>query len=83
MLDVMSYDFTGRLESFDADFSELLRRFDAPDDLLSTVSEVVNPTTKMYHAAAFDRELADCVYEVYRADFEAFGYDRDSWLFDF
>ncbi len=29
----------------------------------------------MYHAAAFDRELADCVYEIYGADFEAFGYE--------
>ncbi len=43
----------------------------------------MNPTTKMYHAAAYDRELAWRVYKVYQEDFENFGYDRDSWLFDY
>ena len=27
--------------------------------------------------------LADRVYEMYRPDFEAYGYVLDSWLFDF
>jgi hypothetical protein len=32
-------------------------------------------------AAAYDHDLADVVYRSYQADFEAFSYERDSWLF--
>ena len=38
---------------------------------------------QIYHAAAYDRELASHVYGIYREDFETFGYDQDSWLFDY
>lgn len=51
--------------------------------ILSTVGEVMNPTTAMYDAAVYDRELADVVYRMYEPDFVAFGYERDSWLFDY
>ena len=83
MPDVIDYDFVGRVEEFQAHFTQVLRRLNASDDLVATISERVNPTVQIYHAAAYDRELADRVYEMYRGDFETFGYDRDSWLFDF
>jgi hypothetical protein len=61
----------------------VLRRLRAPDDVLATRTEVINPTTPMYHAAAYDRKLADRVYRMYEPDFTALGYERDSWLFDY
>lgn len=83
MTDLIAYDFVGRVETFQEDFRTLLLRLQAPERLLDTVAEVINPTTKMYHAAVYDHEFAACVYEMYKADFEAFDYHRDSWLFDY
>jgi len=80
---MIKYDFIGRMENFMQDFGQVLRRLNASDDLLATVQNPVNPTTKIYHAAAYDRELASRVYDMYRDDFMNFAYDRDSWLFDF
>ena len=83
MLAAIEYGFIGHLESFQDDLEHVLRRLGASDELIGTIPEPVNPTTKMYHAAAYDRELAARVYDMYRDDFENFGYDCDSWLFDF
>ena len=71
------------MESFAQDFKQVLRRLNASTELITAIPEAVNPTTRLYHAAAFDRELAWRVNEMYRDDFENFGYDRDSWLFDY
>jgi len=81
-IDLVPYDFVGRFERFQQDFEHVLRRLRAPDNVLATRTEVMNPTTPMYHAAAYDHELADHVYRMYEADFTTFGYERDSWLFD-
>jgi len=83
MPQAIEYDFVGRFESFTRDFERVLRQLDVPAEIVATASEVRNPTTQIHHAAAYDGELADCVYEMYEADFERFGYDRDSWMFDF
>jgi hypothetical protein len=83
MPDIIKYNFIGRMESFAQDFEQVLRRLNASAELIAAIPEAVNPTTKMYHAAAFDRELASRVYDMYRDDFMCFGYDRDSWLFDY
>ncbi len=77
------YDFIGRVENFTEDFQYVLTKLNASDDLIARVAERVNTTPQVYHAAAYDKELADSVYELYEEDFENFGYDRDSWLFDF
>jgi len=81
--ELIPYGEIGRFEHFQHDFERILRRLHAPDELLATCTDVMNPTTKMYHAAVYDRELAGRVYRMYKADFEAFGYERDSWLFDY
>ena len=80
--DQIDYDCTGCVENFGSDFAEILRRLGAPP-AASSLDERFNPTVKIYHAAVYDAELAGRVYEKYRADFERYGYDRDSWLFDF
>ncbi len=80
---VIEYGFIGHMETFQHDFEHVLQRLGASAELMATIPELVNPTTKLYHAAAYDRELATRVYDMYRSDFEAFGYDQDSWLFDY
>ena len=42
----------------------------------------MNTTQRLPLAIAYDKALADYVYGIYRDDFEAFGYDRDSWMID-
>ena len=79
----ITYDHIGHMESFVQDFEQVLRRLNASAELIAAIPQVVNPTTQMYHAAVYDRELASRIYEMYRDDFETFGYDRDSWLFDY
>jgi len=80
-LDVISYDFIGRVETFEQDFTQVLQRFQAPPALLATLTERVNTTVKLPLAVAYNKALADSVYTLYRADFETFGYTQDSWMF--
>ncbi|MCB0127275.1 MAG: sulfotransferase family 2 domain-containing protein [Caldilineaceae bacterium] len=77
--DRIDYDFIGRVETFQADFTKVLQRFDAPPALLATLAARVNTTTQLPLAAAYHKALADLVYTVYRDDFTTFDYDRDSW----
>ncbi|NKB72319.1 MAG: hypothetical protein GKR89_35020 [Candidatus Latescibacteria bacterium] len=79
---IINYDFVGRFENLVGDLSAILRQLGADDQTMTAASQVRNPTTKMHHAWAYDRSLADMVHQMYRLDFEHFGYDRDSWLFD-
>ncbi len=83
LLDVVTYDFIGRLETFAEDFMYVLERLNAPADVLATGSIVRGKSVEIHHAAAYDRDLADRVYEAHKPDFEIFGYDKDSWMFDY
>ena len=83
MMDMIPYDFIGRFERYGEDFRTVLQRLNAPANVLQTASQVRGQTVKICLAAAYDRELADAVHEIYREDFETFGYDRDSWMFDY
>ena len=80
MPDAVAYDLVGRFEDFAADFSRVLRRLDAAPEVLATASEAKNSTPFVQAALVYDRELAERVFELYRADFERYGYDRDSWM---
>lgn len=80
-LDRIRYDFIGRVETFAADFTQVLQRFVAPAELLATLTERVNTTAQLPLAVAYSKALADLVYTIYQADFETFGYDRHSWMF--
>ncbi len=77
----IDYDFVGRVETFAQDFGTVLQRFNAPAALLTTLAERVNTTAQLPLAAAYNKELADLVYAIYKDDFEVFGYARDSWMF--
>ena len=79
-VDTIEYDFVGRMESFAEDFTQVLQRFDAPAELIDSAPQVVNATQKLPLAMVYDKPLADYVYQVYRDDFEAFGYRRDEWM---
>jgi len=81
-LDLIKYDFIGRFENFQSDFSQVLDRLSASTELKDRAQTRVNQTAQIHPAVAFDRETASWVYEVYRDDFVNFGYDRDTWMFD-
>jgi hypothetical protein len=78
--DEITYDVTCRFERFVFDFAGILNRLGAPADVMAIGAEVTNPTSDLPGAAAYDTELAGIVYDYYRADFDAFGYERDSWF---
>jgi hypothetical protein len=78
--DAIDYRFIGRFELFEEDFTELLRRLKAPEALVATVPVRLNKTSELPRAAAFNREIAQFVYEMYLEDFDYFNYGRDSWL---
>jgi hypothetical protein len=78
---LISYDFIGRFTNFEDDFKEVLSRFDADTETIEVAREVRNTTAETHASWAFDGELADLAYELYREDFEAFEYEKDSWMF--
>ena len=78
---LIAYDYIGRVETYQKDFAEVLRRLNAPPEIVATAAQPKNETSKVYPPAiAYDDELANLVLELYEADFEAFGYDRDYWM---
>ena len=81
-IELISYDFIGRFESFAEDITAVLNRLNAPVKAHATAARVNNQTAKIPLAAAYDGELADSVYEFYQEDFELFSYDRDSWMLE-
>jgi hypothetical protein len=51
----------------------------APPEVVGIARRVFNPTQPMPLAAVYDPQLARRVYGRYVADFETFGYHKDSW----
>lgn len=78
-LDLIDYGFMGRFESFERDLATILRGLGAPDELYDGLDEAVGASTGLTTATAYNDALAQLVYEAYEADFETFGYARDSW----
>lgn len=79
--DLIAYDYVGRFERFQHDFQCLLQRLGAPPDVVASALEVHGETVQICLAAAYDRDLADMAHDMYGEDFEAFGYERDSWMY--
>ena len=50
--------------------------------MIASVPQIVNATPELPLAIAYDKELADYVHGVFKHDFEAFDYERDSWMTD-
>jgi hypothetical protein len=80
--DLISYDFVGYFENFVEDFSQVLQRLGVDGELMPTLLEPVNQSSiqKLPLAAVYDWELADRVYDLYKDDFEIYGYEKNSWL---
>ncbi len=82
MPELISYDFIGRFERFTEDLEAVLTHLRAAESQIKDAKEVINPTYKVQLALVYDRELADSVYELYKPDFEHFGYERNSWMLE-
>ena len=82
MLDMISYDFIGRFETFAADVEVVLDRLNAPDEVRTTALTRRGQSSEVHLSTAYDRELARSLYDLYRDDFEVFGYQPDSWMLD-
>lgn len=78
--DLIEYDFIGRFENFADDFKTVLARLGAPEETVALVSERRNVSAHVPTDEMYSRDLAALTYDLYRDDFEAFEYDRDSWL---
>ena len=79
LVDVIDYDIVGRFENFVDEFGAILRRLDAPAEVLALGAQKFNPTPSAPLAEFYDAPLAERVYEHYLIDFETFGYAKDSW----
>jgi Sulfotransferase family len=80
--DVIDYDVIGRFERFGEQFHAILRRLHAPPQVAGIAGQVFNPTESMPLTAVYDSPLARCVYDHYVADFETFGYRKNSWRYE-
>lgn len=80
--DVIDYHVIGRFESFGQQFNAILRRLHAPPEVAGIANRVFNPTQSMPLAAVYDPQLARRVYDHYVADFETYGYRKDSWRYE-
>ena len=72
------YDFFGRVETIDADFKRLAQMIAGKETSLEMLPE--DPAHRTGSTEAMNRyytpELYDLVYDIYKADFETFGYSR-------
>ena len=80
--DLINYDSIKWFFYFVDEFRGILQRFNAPQEIARRVSVRRNVTLPVHHPLAYDRELADSVYELYRQDFEQYGFEKNSWLYD-
>ena len=77
--DFIDYDFIGRLESFAQDIQVVFNKINAPDYIYRYITGKLNESKRKETQINWTDELAEKVYEKYRSDFEAFGYDRMSY----
>lgn len=72
LVDLSQVDFLGRLETFDADFEAVCRRLDLP-----VVPAAPRHRTATSQTASLldSRDLQSAVAELYRLDYQVFGYD--------
>ena len=81
LMDMLDYNFIGRYESFDQDYTWVLKKLGAPQSTLDQVQVKVNATdAHQTWRKAYTPELADMVFSSYEADFTSFNYEKSSWL---
>lgn len=74
-LPALNFDCIGKLEEFGKTLRRLEQHLGLSEPLAASGSNASLPVG----AASYTQELADKVYHLYRRDFDAFGYDRNSW----
>lgn len=77
--DHIKYDFIGHIENFEQDIRHILDRINAPKYIYNLVKEKRNSSQKEGKKILWTDDLANQVYEKYKADFEAFGYEKMSY----
>lgn len=82
--DLIDYDFVGYFENFQQDFRTVLEQLHVEEKRITEFLAPINQSgvKKIPMAAFYNWDLADQVYEIYKEDFETYGYERNSWLFD-
>ena len=78
--DLIEYDFIGRFKNFAVDFGAVLTRLGAREETVALVSERRSVSAHVPLDEVYNPQLAALIYEIYRNDFKAYKYDRDSWL---
>ena len=68
-------DFVGRYENIEQDYATLREKLQVGNELRPFNVVGKGQMTEQY----YDEEIASAVYEVYKTDFEMFGYSNDSW----
>ena len=84
----MKYDAIGFMETFDEDFKYIAQKLNITT-LISNANERKNlsPGSKKSqserideHFSLLDKEVRQRLYQLYRIDFEMFGFDANSYL---
>ncbi len=74
--DIISYDFVGRLETFENDIDYLLERLTLPElEIVRRDPHRTNANEKL--SEFYDARTLDLVREIYDRDFEVFGYSKE------
>lgn len=79
--ELIQYDSVKWFFYFVDEFRRILGERGAPQDEIDRVSVRNNATLPVHHPLAYDKELADIVYDLYRDDFDRYGFERNSWLY--
>ncbi len=77
--DFIKYDFIGRIESFEQDIHYLFNKIQAPKYIYQYIGGKMNDSQKIGRTSLWTDELAEKVYEKYKSDFAAFGYEQMSY----
>lgn len=78
--DCNQYDFIGRIENFEEDVNYLFNKIQAPKYIYQYIKGKENSSQKSGITSLWTDELAEKIYEKYNADFEAFGYEKMSYI---
>lgn len=78
-MDLLHYDFVGRVENFQHDFAELQSRLALPAYPLVRRNQKGH---KKHHSIALRRQHKSVLWKLYAEDFEFFGYDPQDLQYD-
>jgi hypothetical protein len=78
--DLINYDHVYQMETEFADgMTQILTRVGLSEAWVAERLQKPRNASRKLHEPAYDADLASRVYQIYREDFEQFGYDRSSW----